>query len=57
MHLMDDRVSKVCKEVNQLGGNICPNDLPELRVGEFVEDKKAAAKRRESKVESFDPEI
>ena len=57
MHLMDNRVSKVCKEVNQLGGNICPNDLPELRVGEFVEDKKAAAKRRESKVESFDPEI
>jgi len=46
MHLMDDRVSKVCKEVNQLGGNICPNDLPELRVGEFVEDKKAAAKRK-----------
>ncbi len=57
MHLMDNRVSSICKEVNHLGGNICPKDLPELKVGEFVEDEKAAAKRRESKVESFDPEI
>lgn len=57
MHLMDDRVSSICKEVNQLGGNICPKNLPELKVGEFDEDEKAAAKRRESKVESFDPEI
>ncbi|NQY89182.1 MAG: serine O-acetyltransferase [Colwellia sp.] len=57
MHLMDDRVSKLCKEVNNLGGDVCPKDLPELSVGEFVEDEKAAAKRRESKVESFDPEI
>lgn len=57
MHLMDDRVSSICKEVNQLGGNICPKNLPELKVGEFDEDEKAAAKRRQSKVESFDPEI
>ena len=57
MHLMDDRVSTLCKEVNNLGGDICPNDLPELRIGEFVEDEKEAAKRRESIVESFDPEI
>ena len=57
MHLMDDRVSNLCKEVNQLGGDVCPNNLPELKVGEFVDDEKAAAKRRESKVESFDPEI
>ena len=57
MHLMDDRVSTICKEVNKIGGDICPKDLPELSVGEFVEDEKAAAKRRESKVASFDPEI
>jgi len=57
MHLMDDRVSSICKEVNKIGGDICPKDLPELRVGEFVEDEKAAAQRRESKVASFDPEI
>ncbi len=57
MHLMDDRVSNICKEVNHLGGDICPQDLPELRVGEFVEDEQAAAKRREGKIASFDPEI
>ena len=57
MHLMDDRVSSICKEVNKIGGDICPKDLPVLRVGEFVEDEKAAAQRRESKVASFDPEI
>ena len=54
---MDDRVSALCKEVNTLGGDICDKNLPELRVGEFVEDEKAAAQRRESKVTSFDPEI
>jgi len=57
MHLMDSKVSDLCKEVNELGGNVCQEALPELRVGEFVEDEKAAAKRRESIVESFDPEI
>ena len=54
---MDDRVSNLCKEINTLGGNICDENLPELRVGEFVDDEKAAAERRESKVASFDPEI
>ena len=57
MHLMDDRVSALCKEVNKVGGNICSENLPELKVGEFVEDEKAAAKCRERKIESFDPEI
>jgi len=57
MHLMDDKVSSLCKEVNNLGGDVCPKDLPELSVGEFVEDEEAAAKRRKNKVESFDPEI
>lgn len=46
MHLMDDRVSELCKEINTLGGDICPKNLPELRVGEFVEDEKAAADRK-----------
>ncbi|WP_206484287.1 serine O-acetyltransferase [Thalassotalea sp. G2M2-11] len=57
MHLMDDKVASLCKEVNQLGGEVCQEALPELRVGEFVEDEKAAAERRQSHVESFDPEI
>mgnify|MGYP000315441424 FL=1 len=57
MHLMDSKVEDLCKEINQLGGNVCSESLPELRVGEFVEDEKAAAKRREDIIESFDPEI
>lgn len=57
MHLMDNKVASLCKEVNQLGGEVCQEALPELRVGEFVEDEKAAAERRQSHVESFDPEI
>jgi serine O-acetyltransferase len=57
MHLMDNKVATLCKEINQLGGEVCQEALPELRVGEFVEDEKAAAERRKSHVESFDPEI
>ncbi len=57
MHLMDNKVADLCKEINQLGGSICDDALPELRVGEFVEDEKAAAKRRVDTVASFDPEI
>ena len=57
MHLMDNKVTDLCKEVNQLGGEVCQDALPELRVGEFVEDEKEAAKRREAQVQSFDPEI
>ncbi|MFT6919896.1 MAG: serine O-acetyltransferase [Cognaticolwellia sp.] len=57
MHLMENKVSDLCREVNQLGGHVCQEALPELRVGEFDEDEKAAAKRRESVTESFDPAI
>ena len=45
------------KEINQLGGDVCQQSLPELRVGEFVADEIEAAKRRESVVTAFDPEI
>ncbi len=57
VHLMDARVTDLCKEVNNLGGDICSQNLPILKVGEFAEDEIAAAARRESKVASFDPEI
>ncbi|WP_286265683.1 serine O-acetyltransferase [Thalassotalea atypica] len=57
VHLMDNKVADLCKEINQLGGNVCQEALPELRVGEFVEDEKAAAKRRQDTVDAFDPEI
>jgi serine O-acetyltransferase len=57
MHLMDNKVSDLCKEVNQLGGSVCQDDLPELSVGEFMEDEKEAAQRRKTYVDAFDPEI
>ena len=61
MHLMDTKVSVLSKEINQLGGNVCQDALPKLRVGEFVEDEQAAAKLRthteSEKAAAFDPEI
>ncbi len=57
MHLTDDKMTSLCKEINKLGGKVCQDALPELRVGEFVEDERAAAQRRQEHVESFDPEI
>lgn len=57
IHLMDNKVADLCREVNQLGGEVCQEALPELRVGEFVEDEKAAAERREQAKDSFDPTI
>ena len=57
IHLMDNKVSGLCKEINKLGGKVSQESLPELRVGEFVDDEKAAAKRRENVIDAFDPEI
>ena len=57
VHLMDGKVTDLCREINQLGGNVCQEALPELSVREFVEDEKAAALRRKEKVDAFDPEI
>ena len=57
MHLMDNKITDLCKEINVLGGNVCTDQLPELKVREFVEDEAAAAKHRKTPVESFDPEI
>jgi len=57
MHLMDDKVTDLCKEINRLGGDVCDKELPELHVGEFIDDEIAAAKRRESFETDFDPII
>lgn len=57
VHLMDSKLGDICKEVNNLGGNVCDKALPVLKVGEFVDDEKAAAVRREGLASSFDPEI
>jgi len=57
VHLMDNKVADLCKEVNRLGGEVCQDALPELNVREFDEDEKEAAARRKAHVEAFDPEI
>lgn len=57
MHLMDSKISDVCKAVNEVGGNVCQEALPELKVREFEEAESEAAKRRTAAVEAFDPEI
>ncbi|MDO6427552.1 MULTISPECIES: serine O-acetyltransferase [Thalassotalea] len=57
VHLMDNKVADLCKEINRMGGEVCQDALPELRVGEFIEDEAAAAARRRKKIDSFDPEI
>ncbi|QOL25398.1 serine O-acetyltransferase [Thalassotalea sp. LPB0316] len=57
MHLMDNKVASLCEEINRLGGDVCQEALPELRVGEFVEDEQKAAERRQNIVDEFDPQI
>lgn len=57
VHLMDSKVTDLCREVNRMGGEVCQEALPELRVGEFVEDEQAAAERRKQESDSFDPTI
>jgi len=57
VHLMDQKLTDICKEVNHLGGSVCDQALPTLRVGEFVEDELAAAERRKEQSAGFDPQI
>ncbi|MBR9728947.1 serine O-acetyltransferase [Shewanella intestini] len=57
MHLMDTKVQDVCKAVQGMGGEVCTEKLPELNVGEFTEDEKAAATRRIKEIDEFDPSI
>jgi serine O-acetyltransferase len=46
MQLMDVKVASLCKEINHLGGDVCDEKLPELKVGEFSDDEKEAANKR-----------
>jgi serine O-acetyltransferase len=57
VHLMDGKLNEVCKAVNDIGGDVCDEALPELHVKEFAEDENAAAQNRRAEVDSFDPEI
>lgn len=57
MHLMDSKVQELCQAIQRLGGDVCTEKLPELDMGEFNEAEKAAADKRQSSLEEFDPSI
>ncbi len=57
MHLMDSKVQEVCQAVQKMGGAICTERLPELEVDEFSDVEQAAAEKRQSAIDEFDPII
>ena len=57
MHLMDSKLQEVCCEVQQMGGEVCTDKLPELEIEEFIEDEVAAAEKRQKTMDEFDPSI
>lgn len=56
IHLMDAKVSDMCKAINDVGGDVC-KEIPELEVSDFKDAEQKAAKEREQHQESFDPGI
>ncbi|MGB0893524.1 MAG: serine O-acetyltransferase [Parashewanella sp.] len=57
MHLMDSKLQEVCHEVQQMGGEVCTKELPELELAEFTEEELAAAEKRRKSLDEFDPMI
>ncbi|NMH64387.1 serine O-acetyltransferase [Shewanella salipaludis] len=57
MHLMDSKVQELCQAIQSMGGSVCTEKLPELDVGEFIEAEHAAAEKRQSTLDEFDPII
>jgi len=57
MHLMESKVQELCQAIQGLGGNVCTEKLPELDMGEFNDAEKAAAEKRHSALDEFDPSI
>lgn len=57
MHLMDSKVQELCQAIQRLGGDVCTERLPELNVGDFNDVEKAAADKRQSALDEFDPSI
>ena len=56
IHLMDARVSEMCRAINNVGGNVC-KDIPELDVADFKDAEQRAAQQRMQTQEAFDPSI
>lgn len=57
INLLDNKLKEVTKAVNNVGGEVCEKDLPSVHVSEFKEYENAAAARRQSDADAFDPEI
>ena len=57
MHLMDQKVGDLCKAINQLGGNVCEQQLPSVQLDEFADAEKHAAQQRQKEQDAFDPVI
>ncbi|MDR8524343.1 serine O-acetyltransferase [Shewanella fidelis] len=57
MHLMDSKVQEVCQAVQNMGGSVCTEKLPELDVEDFSEAELAAAQKRQKSLDEFDPII
>ncbi|MFQ6370416.1 serine O-acetyltransferase [Shewanella sp. YIC-542] len=57
MHLMDSKVAELCLAVQNMGGSVCTERLPQLDVGDFCEAELAAAEKRQQALDAFDPEI
>ncbi|MBE1301546.1 MAG: serine O-acetyltransferase [Alteromonadaceae bacterium] len=39
LHLIDNKVDSVCKEINNMGGSVCEQSIPSLKIPEFQEDE------------------
>lgn len=59
LHMMDRKVMDVCREVKKMGGDVCDQKIIGLNIDD--EDvalaEQNAARIREAKIESFDPQI
>ncbi|CUS47769.1 MAG: serine O-acetyltransferase CysE [Idiomarinaceae bacterium HL-53] len=58
VHVMDERVSEICRAVNKLGGDVCADIPPiELQDEDFVKAERQAAESRTKAMDGFDPQI
>ncbi|WP_018692990.1 serine O-acetyltransferase [Algicola sagamiensis] len=59
MHCIDTKVGDMCQAINQLGGDVCPKELPDIKIEDeaikAAEEK--AAKERHEELMAFDPKI
>ena len=59
LHIMDSKVTELCREVKKMGGDVCDQALPNLSIDDddVVKAEQDAARSRQSQHESFDPQI